>query len=116
MSHEPNERTADDIRREITRTRTELAETVAALAEKTDVKAQVKGRVEEVKSDVREKAEAVKEKVVPNRNSGDGAAPYEGPSGPLAAVDPLATNRDLVVGVAAAVAVGVAVLWLIRRR
>lgn len=68
------DRTPEDVRREIERTREQLADTAAALAEKADVKKQVRGRVDEVKADVREKVETVKEKVTPSGNGTAGTA------------------------------------------
>jgi hypothetical protein len=109
MTHEPNERTAEDIRREIAETREELGDTVAALAEKTDVKAQVKGKVEDVKSDVREKVDQVKEKI-PGVGNANGTDPYHSP---VRVQTPF--HRDPRV-IGAGLALGIALLWAIRRR
>ena len=46
----PEERSPEQIRADIDKTRKELGDTVEALAEKTDVKAQAKAKVEEVKA------------------------------------------------------------------
>jgi hypothetical protein len=49
----PEERTPEQIRADIDKTRKELGDTVESLAEKTDVKAQAKAKVEEVKEQAR---------------------------------------------------------------
>ena len=49
----PEERTPEQIRAEIDRTRAELGDTVEALAEKTDVKAHAQAKVEDVKEQAR---------------------------------------------------------------
>lgn len=48
----PEERSPEQIRAEIDKTRAELGDTVEALAEKTDVKARAKAKAEEVKARV----------------------------------------------------------------
>jgi ElaB/YqjD/DUF883 family membrane-anchored ribosome-binding protein len=98
-----NDRSAEEIRREIAETREELGDTVAALAEKTDVKAQARAKADQVKSDVREKVEELKEKVSPN-----GSGPTHD------AV--IASNRNPAVTAGVAVAIGLVAIWLIRRR
>lgn len=49
----PEERTPEQIRADIDKTRKELGDTVESLAEKTDVKAQAKAKVEDVKEQAR---------------------------------------------------------------
>jgi transcriptional regulator len=56
------ERTPEEIRREIEQTREEVGDTVEALAAKTDVKAQARARVDEVKANVHAKADEAKAK------------------------------------------------------
>ncbi|MBN9624374.1 MAG: DUF3618 domain-containing protein [Actinobacteria bacterium] len=46
----PEERSPEQIRADIDKTRAELGDTVEALAEKTDVKARAKAKAEEVKA------------------------------------------------------------------
>ena len=48
----PEERSPEQIRAEIDKTRAELGDTVEALAEKTDVKARAKAKAEEVRAQV----------------------------------------------------------------
>jgi hypothetical protein len=57
------QRSPEEIRRDIEETRGELGDTVEALAAKADVKAQAKGKAEEVKAQAKGKAEEVKQKV-----------------------------------------------------
>jgi ElaB/YqjD/DUF883 family membrane-anchored ribosome-binding protein len=59
---ETQDRTPDEIRRDIEETREELGETVEALAAKADVKGQAKERVEGVKEQAREKVTELKDK------------------------------------------------------
>jgi ElaB/YqjD/DUF883 family membrane-anchored ribosome-binding protein len=54
------DRTPEDIRADIERTRREVGDTAEALAAKTDVKARASERIDEIKSNVREKAEQIK--------------------------------------------------------
>ena len=54
------ERSPEQIRADIDKTRAELGDTVEALAEKTDVKAQAKAKVEDVKEQAKAKVEEVK--------------------------------------------------------
>ncbi|MFL5894593.1 MAG: DUF3618 domain-containing protein [Thermoleophilaceae bacterium] len=58
-----DQKSPEQIRREIEATRRELGETAAALAAKTDVKARAKERVEGVKQTVTEKREAFTQQV-----------------------------------------------------
>jgi Protein of unknown function (DUF3618) len=79
----------ETLRREIERTRLELGGTVEALSQKADVKSQVKEKVDEGKVQLRERQEAVR------RDVAERPAPF---------------------AAGAAVAVGVLVLWVVRRR
>ena len=54
------ERTPEEIRADIERTRREVGDTAEALAAKTDVKARASARIDEVKANVREKADHLK--------------------------------------------------------
>ena len=113
MTHEPNERTAEDIRRDIAETREELGDTVAALTEKADVKGQAKARMEEVKSDVRDKVDAAKQKIpgMSASTSPNGEYPYPAPD---PSEKPVVYRDPKVIG--AALALGIAAIWLSRRR
>ena len=57
------DRTPEDIRREIEETREELADAAAALAYKADVKARAQDRKEEVKADLKGKVDNLKSSV-----------------------------------------------------
>jgi len=63
------QRTPEEIERDIERTREELGDTVAALAEKTDVKARVHDKVEETRAKVTGKVEETKAKVTEKADS-----------------------------------------------
>ena len=77
------------LRRDIDQTRSDLGETVEALSQKADVKTQVKEKVDEGKVQLRQRQETVRQDV------SERPAPY---------------------AAGAAVAVGVLVLWVVRRR
>ena len=79
----------DTLRRDIEKTRSDLGETVEALSQKADVKGQVRDKVEEGKVQLRERQEVVR------RDVAERPAPF---------------------AAGAAVAVGVLVLWVVRRR
>jgi hypothetical protein len=95
--NEPSQQTAgasppsdpETLRHEIEQTRSELGATVEALSQKADVKSQVKGKVDEGKVQLRERQEAVRKDVA---------------------------ERPAPFAAGAAIAVGVLVLWAIRRR
>ena len=57
------QRTPEEIRRDIEATRGELGDTVEALAAKADVKAQAKDKADEVKAQAKGKADELKQKV-----------------------------------------------------
>jgi ElaB/YqjD/DUF883 family membrane-anchored ribosome-binding protein len=69
-----DEKTPEDIRREIEETRQDLGDTAAALAAKTDVKARAKEKVDGVKQTIAEKKESF------SSSSGDGAGDGGGAS------------------------------------
>lgn len=52
MSAEPEQKTPEQVRREIEETRIDLGDTAAALGAKSDVKGRAKDRIEEIKSNV----------------------------------------------------------------
>ncbi len=94
------QRTPDEIRRDIKATREDLGETVEALVEKADVKAQVSERVDAVKDDARQKVDDLRGKVrdaAPNSAGGAAAdAKKKARANPL----PLVGAGALVVGFA----------------
>ena len=79
----------ETLQRDIEQTRSELGETVEALSQKADVKSQVKEKVDEGKVQLRERQDAVRKDVA---------------------------ERPAPFAAGAAVAVGVLVLWVVRRR
>lgn len=98
--------TPEEIQADIERQREQLAETVDALGHKLDVKAQTKAKVEDVKVQTKAKVEdvtaqaKVKAAEVKDVSTTDDGKP-----------------RPEVIGVAAAVVIGIALLvWLRRRR
>ena len=54
------DRSPEEIREEIARTRAEVGDTVAALAEKSDVKAQARQRIEDLKANARQRGERLR--------------------------------------------------------
>jgi ElaB/YqjD/DUF883 family membrane-anchored ribosome-binding protein len=86
-----DERTPEEIRRDIEETRGELGDTVEALAAKADVKAQARERAESIKESVTGKAEELKQKV--SEVTPEGVA-SQTRSNPL----PLAVGGALVAG------------------
>lgn len=56
------DKSPEELRRDIEETREQLGDTVEALAEKTDVKAQAKQRIDALKNTARQKQEDVKAK------------------------------------------------------
>jgi uncharacterized protein DUF3618 len=68
------QKSPEELRREIEETREELGDTAAALAEKTDFKARARERVDGLKQTVAVKKEAVASKVGSGDASGDGGA------------------------------------------
>ena len=62
VDREPAERdrTPEEIRADIERTRREVGDTAEALAAKTDVKARASERIDEIKANVRDKADHLK--------------------------------------------------------
>jgi archaellum component FlaD/FlaE len=71
----PDERTPEQIRADIDKTRGELGDTVESLAEKTDVKAQAKAKVEDVKEQTQAKVEDAKEQAQAKIQEAKDAAP-----------------------------------------
>ena len=97
-----------ELRREIEHTREELGDTVSALAEKADVKAQARHKVEDVKGTV----SAKKDDLVSRTRA---ATPASAQQGMHTAAD-AARRNPLPVGVAAALAAGVVIGYLVGRR
>ena len=65
------DRSPEEIREEIERTRAEVGDTVAALSEKTDVKAQARQRIDDLKANARQRGERLKTRA--RDSSPDGA-------------------------------------------
>lgn len=109
------QRSPDEIRREIEATRLELGETVEALAAKTDVKAQAKQRISAVKDTTQQK----KDDVVAKAKE---AAPDSASAGVQQAaataqhVAATAQQTPLPFAAAGAFAAGVLIGWLLARR
>jgi hypothetical protein len=68
VSDGDQERTPEQVRREIEQTRIELGDTVAALAEKADVKEQAKQAASEVKESVSGKASELRQTVLERKD------------------------------------------------
>jgi chromosome segregation ATPase len=60
------DKSPEELRREIEETRQQLGDTVEALAEKTDIKTQAKRRIDSLKSTARQKQQQAKEKAKAN--------------------------------------------------
>ena len=97
------EKTPEEMRAEIDRTRGELGDTVAAVAEKTDVKKQAQDKVQEVKAQTQEKVEDVKAQAATKTEEAKRHART------------LAEERPAALAIGAAVAV-LFVLWRLLRR
>jgi ElaB/YqjD/DUF883 family membrane-anchored ribosome-binding protein len=97
-----------ELRREIEHTREELGDTVAALAEKTDVKAQARHKVD----DVKETASSKKDELVSKARE---VTPASAQQGIHSAAD-AARRNPLPAGIAAALATGVLIGYLVGRR
>jgi ElaB/YqjD/DUF883 family membrane-anchored ribosome-binding protein len=95
----------EEIRREIDETREKLGETVEALAQKTDVKAQAKKKASKAQEAVKATVAHVQEKV--------SEATPEQARGPVASAAERVRERPAV---AAALAGGLVLLWLLARR
>jgi len=102
------ERTPEEIRREIDQTREELGDTVEALAAKTDVKAQVKGRVDEIKSDAGQRKDELVSKAKEAVPESAGAGAQQ--------VAETVKSRPVPFSAAGAFAAGLLVGWVLRRR
>lgn len=106
------QRSAEEIRRDIERTRAQLgetvAETVAAVSQKADVKAQAQAKV----SDVRQGAQARKDQLLAKAR---GATPESAAAG-AQHVAGTAKRNPVPLAVAGALAAGVLIGWMIGRR
>jgi Protein of unknown function (DUF3618) len=98
------ERSPEDIRREIEQTREEVGDTVEALAAKTDVKAQARARVDEVKANLHAKADEAKAKAREH-------TPSSAQDGATTVAAKARENRMVLLGAGALLAV----FWLGRR-
>lgn len=102
------QRTPEEIRREIDHTREELGDTVEALAAKTDVKAQVKERADEIKSDAAQRKDELLSKAKEAVPESAGAGAHQ--------VADTVKRRPVPFSAAGAFAAGLLVGWLLRRR
>jgi ElaB/YqjD/DUF883 family membrane-anchored ribosome-binding protein len=109
------QRTPEEIRRDIESTREELADTAAALAAKADVKARAQDRVDEVKADVRQRVEHLKATVSEKAPSSRDEAASGMRSMAGTAQETVQRNPVPSAGIAAAV-LGFALGYLIARR
>jgi hypothetical protein len=107
-STEQPERTPDEVREDIERTRAELGDTVEAVAQKADVKAQAKAKVEERKEALSDKKDEVVSKL-------KHAAPDSASDG-AAQVGSAARENPVPVGIAGALAAGIVIGWWLGRR
>jgi len=76
-----DERSPEEIRREIEETRQELGDTAAALAAKTDVKARAKEKVDGVKQTIAEKKESFSSSSGTGADDGGGASAAQARAG-----------------------------------
>jgi transposase-like protein len=74
MTHDPEDRTPEDVRAEIAQTRAQLGDTVEALAAKTDVKGQAKRAVSDARATVSDRAGDAREAVAGKTNEALSAA------------------------------------------
>lgn len=98
-----DQRSPEEIRVDIERTREELAETAAALAQKADVKARAQERMQEISADVRRRVDGLRSSVSEHAPESAGGAAER------------ARTTVRANPVPAAVLVGVAVGFLIAR-
>ena len=115
---EPDDKSPEQIQKEIETTREELGETVEAVAAKTDVKAQAKRKAASVKDQVASKAADTKEKVSATADDvkakTQAAAPESATAGAQQAQQ-IARENPMPAAIAGAFAAGVIVGWLISR-
>ncbi len=102
------QKSPEQLREEIKETREELGDTVEALAEKADVKAQAKDRL----SIVKETAQQKKDEFVSKAKD---AAPDSASAG-AQQVTSIVQQKPVPFTIAGAVAAGVLIGWLLRRR
>jgi len=104
---EQEQRSPEEIKRDIEQTREELGDTAAGLADKTDVKAQAKAKVDGAKQSAQQKKDELlgKAKAATPDSVGSGAE----------SVASTAQQNPLPVAVVAAFFAGVAVTWILRR-
>jgi ElaB/YqjD/DUF883 family membrane-anchored ribosome-binding protein len=103
----------DELRRDIEQTREQLGDTVEALAHKADVKSRLSEKLDGGKAAVRERQEQLRGKVVEARDRVADASPDD--AGRAASrVAHTVTERPLP-AVALALAIGLALGWMIKR-
>jgi hypothetical protein len=123
MSNEADTRTPEQIKRDIERTRGELADTAAALAEKADVKARAHEKLDETKARITGKVDTAKAKVSGTADAAKGKAVEATPSSVAqgaqsAAVTVQAKAKDNPIPVAAIAGftAGALLGWLVASR
>jgi hypothetical protein len=109
----PEEKSPDQIREEIEKTREELGDTVAAVAAKTDVKAQAQAKVDDVKAQASAKADETKAKAKELGDKAKAAAP-ESPAEGVQQAQALAKQNPKPFAIAAAL-IAALLLWRLLR-
>lgn len=102
------QRSPEEIQRDIDRTRDELGDTVAAMAQKADVKAQAKGKVTEVKQSVQDKKDELTGKAREATPESASAGAHQAAS--------TAKENPVPLAVGGAFAAGLVLGWLVGRR
>jgi Protein of unknown function (DUF3618) len=104
---EQEQRSPEEIKRDIEQTREELGDTAAELAQKADVKAQARAKMDTAKQEAQQKKDdlVVKAKAATPDSVGSGAQ----------SVASTARHNPLPFAVIAAILGGVAVAWILRR-
>jgi hypothetical protein len=104
---EQEQRSPEEIKRDIEQTREELGDTAAGLADKADVKAQAKAKVDTAKQSAQQKKDDLlgKAKAATPDSVGSGAE----------SVASTAQQNPMPFAVVAAFLAGVAVTWILRR-
>lgn len=104
---ESEQRSPEEIRKDIEETREELGDTAAALAAKADVKGQAKAKVEEAKQTAREKKEQFASKARDSTPDSVGAGASQ--------VASTAQENPVPLALAGAFAAGLVVGWILSR-
>src|SRR3954452_5128941 len=114
----PDQRSPEEIQRDIDETREELGDTAAALAQKADVKGQAKAKAEDVKQHARAKAEGVKEAARQKKSESTSKAREAAPDSATGAAEQAASTAQqnpVPLAIGGAFVAGLAVGLLLRR-